>query len=84
MKKIVKNKYLDSLLKLMLLSAIIHVVILLIYSITNLNSDKLNFFNIVGIDLLIPALGSGTLNLFIGIIVMLALYILFLKISKKD
>ena len=44
---LVKNRYFDALLKLMLFSAIIHMGILILYSVINLNIEKLNFFDIL-------------------------------------
>lgn len=54
MKPIVKNPYLDALLKLMLLSAIIHMIVLVTYSILNGNVSHLNFFKIINIELFFP------------------------------
>ncbi|HRZ85321.1 MAG TPA: hypothetical protein P5277_00935 [Candidatus Paceibacterota bacterium] len=81
---IVKNRYLDSLLKLFLLSAIIHVILILIYTLISGDYQTINFFNILDIDLFIPLIKSSNLIFIIASITMIAIYlIIFLLFSKN-
>ncbi|MFA6022572.1 MAG: hypothetical protein WC781_00625 [Candidatus Pacearchaeota archaeon] len=79
MNKIVKNKYLDALFKLMLLSAIIHVAILIIKSIISFNLYPLNFFQILEITYFFPSLASGLTSLVISFITMVVIYLIILR-----
>jgi hypothetical protein len=61
-----------------LLSASIHVGFLLVYSALHGTFDKLNIFDIFGIDLFFPQLGVGFLNFILSVIFVLVLFILVL------
>lgn len=83
MEKIVKNKYLDALFKLMILSSVIHMGVVIFYSITNLSLTKLNIFNILALDLLSPILDKGIISI-IAALITIELYLLFLFTSDKE
>lgn len=61
MNPIVKNRYLDALLKLMLLSAILHMAVLVVYFIIYRDISRFNFFKIIDIDLFVPELVSNNM-----------------------
>ncbi|VVB78873.1 Uncharacterised protein [uncultured archaeon] len=82
-RKISENNYLDALLKLMLLSAIIHVGILIIYSLANQSFEKFNFFYILDVQLLFPLLKNTLSTILIGTVLMILIYIFFLSNSKN-
>lgn len=82
MKSIVKNPYLDALLKLMLLSAIIHIFVLVIYSVLNGNVFYLNFFKIINIDLFFPEIVNLDCYGLYSFVITIWLYILIYYISN--
>ncbi len=81
MNRIVQNRYLDALLKLMLLSASIHMIILILYSIIKLEPAHVNYFNILDLEFIFPGIEEGLLSNVLSvvsvIIVYLAIFILF-------
>jgi len=81
LKRITNNRYIDALLKLMLVSAIIHVFMIITYSIVNQDLEKLNFFDIVGIGLFFDFVNSS-LFIVIGLFLVILIYILFFVCSK--
>ncbi|MBI2628826.1 hypothetical protein HYW74_01970 [Candidatus Pacearchaeota archaeon] len=83
MNSIVKNKYFDAFLKLMLLSAIIHVALLIVYSLFTQNFIILNYFNILDFDLIYSGIAEGITNFFISGLVVVIIYIVILKFFTK-
>jgi len=70
--QIVKNKYVNSLLLLMLMSAIIHMILLFFIAILSKDLYFLNYFNIISISYFIPnflnsILGDTVSFLFAGV-----------------
>ncbi len=79
-----KNKYINALKGLMLFSAILHMFLLIVYSIINLNMIELNFFSIVNLDLFFPNIINGSFSQIFSIITMLVIYCTFYFISLKN
>jgi len=79
-----KNRYLEALIKLILFSAIFHLVLLFIYALINLNISYLNYFSIIDIDLFLPSITEGPFSLIFSLITALALYLIILfKFTRK-
>ena len=83
MNPIVKNRHLDALLKLMLLSAVLHMAVLAIYFVLHVDATRFNFFKIINIDLLYPRLVTNSLTNFYSTVVMVVLYLFFYTFSSK-
>lgn len=82
--KIVKNKYLNALLLLMLLSAVIHILVLIFIAVKSLNIYILNYFNILEFDVLFPNIFRNTFyNNLLSFAVALFLYFAILKNNGK-
>ena len=76
MNSITHNRYLDALLKLVLFSAIFHMMLLIIYSLLHADGSLLNYFSIVDITLYIPSIPhEGLMNLS-SLATVIGLYIL--------
>lgn len=73
---ITKNRYLDSFLKLLLVSAIIHFTLLVGYSIIHLELTPLNYFHILAIDLFFPSIMSVKYINYISAIPVIIIYVL--------
>lgn len=71
---IVRNKYLNTLLLLMLLSAIVHMVILCYVAMASQDVYILNYFNILDIDLFFPAAVNSALGNVTSLIFVVGLY----------
>lgn len=84
MKKIVKNRFLDALFKLMILSSIIHIMVIIVYSVLNLSVTKLNFFDILNLELLYPPLNNYSLVPLVATLIMVELFVLFLLNADKE
>lgn len=73
-----KNVWLDSLFKLMLLSAIIHVFLLFIYVFNSYDFNPLIPFNLLGFDLLFPTLKGSIFSTMFSIVFLILIYLIFL------
>jgi len=80
--KIVKNKYLNALLLLMFVSAVIHMAVLFCAAAASGNLYILNYVNILGLDLFYPNLGNSAAGNAFSLIFMGVLYIIILKANK--
>lgn len=60
----------------MLISAALHVCILVIYFVRTLDYSSLNFFEIIGLNLFYPAFVSSILGSYLSVIVTLGIYFL--------
>lgn len=80
--KIVKNKYLNALLLLMLFSAILHMVILGMMALASKSVHVLNYFNIVNLPYFIPGIPQGALGDGLSFVFVIVLYAIILKLNK--
>lgn len=81
--KIVKNKYVNSLLLLMLFTAGIHMLILLFVAFSRGDLYILNYFNIVDLDILLPQIFKNDfLGNFASLVFATGIYFLILKSNK--
>jgi len=81
---IVKNKYLNALLLLMLVSAIAHMLILFYIFLATGDMYILNYFNILDVDLFFPDLFNTLPGNIFSALVAIAIYILILKLNTTD
>ena len=83
--KIVKNRFLDAFLKLMFVSAAIHLVVLIYAGLSHLDVAALNYFSIVGLDLLFPDISKGLMSQVFSLLIIALTYIsIFLFGTKKS
>jgi polyferredoxin len=66
-----KKRAVDALKKLILFSAVIHLIILVVYAVWYADAAKVNYFNILEIKLLFPSFFIGQI---ISILVMVVIY----------
>lgn len=82
--KIVKNKYINALLLLMLASAIVHMLILFFIAFSRGDLYVLNYFNILDLDILFPTIFKNDfVGNFASLIIMVASYFVILKTNKS-
>jgi hypothetical protein len=81
---IVKNKYLNALLVLMLFSAIAHMAVLFILALASGGWQELNYFNILDINTLFPNFLTGFGGNIISWLIAAGLYIAILKLNKRE
>ena len=75
-----KNRYIDAFAKLIIFSGVVHVLVLIIYSIMNWNFEKLSYFEITEINLFL----TPPFNILFSVIIVLVIYlIIYLKFTKK-
>jgi hypothetical protein len=74
MKALLKSRYLISVVKTILLLAVIHMIALVSYAIKTGSYEVLNIFNIVGITYLVPELGKGPHNFIFSLVLLAILY----------
>lgn len=67
----------------MLLAATLHLVVCLYKAILYGDPDYINMFNIIGISLVFPALGTGALNCLLGIISVIAIGVWFYAMQQS-
>ncbi len=67
-------RYIQALVGLMFLSAVIHMIVLIIYCIKTGDGTPFNFFSIVGADLFFPILTQGNYAMMYSSITMMVLY----------
>jgi hypothetical protein len=83
--RIVKNRILDACLKFILLSALVHTSLLVIYSLAFWDFGVFNYFDILDIGLFIPGVGIGTVSLVMSGAIMATLFLaIFLFYTKSD
>jgi uncharacterized membrane protein len=82
--QIVKNRYFNALLLLMLFSAFVHMVILFIVAIFSLNLHVLNYFAIVDANYIIPSFFNSSQGDAISFIVVVLLYGGILYLNRPD
>ena len=83
--KIFKNKYLDSLSFIMLFSASVHMLILFFLALRRGDLYILNYFNILDLDILFPAVFKNDFfGNFVSLIFVILFYFLILKGNRKD
>ena len=80
---IVKNKYLNALLLLMLFSAIIHMVVLFYITISAGNIYLLNYFNILSLDYFSPGIFDNLGGNIIATVTIILIYIVILKVNRQ-
>jgi len=80
-----ENRYIDALIKLILFSAVFHIILITIYSIVNLDITYLNYFNILDIDLFFPGIIDGSLSQVFSILMITIIYLIIYSVfTKKD
>jgi len=83
-RRLAKNRYLDALLKLVLFSAITHMLILVYKSLSTTDSTVMNYFNILDLDLFFDGIEKGALSQVLSIVVMLGIYFaIFFLFTRK-
>jgi len=82
--KIVKNRYLNALLILMLFSAILHTVLLLFLILKTRDLYVINYFNILDIDSFYPNIFNSFLGNALSIVFTVVIYLVILKKNKLD
>jgi len=80
-----KNPFLAALFSLFVVSSIIHIFLLIIYSFFKFSDQNFNFFSIVGFNLFFPKISEGFVSQLISILVILGIYFfsLFIFIKKN-
>ncbi len=81
--KFFSNKYIVALKNVMLFSAIIHMIMIAIYSIVKMNTSKFNFFDILDLDLFFPNIIKGNLSQIFSIIAFVIVYCIFYFINME-
>jgi len=78
--KIIKNKYLNAFLLLLLYSAVFHFIVLVLRCFLEKTVYPLNFFNILNLNFLFPSIFKDTLSGdVISVIVVIVIYLFLLK-----
>lgn len=83
MGQLVKNKAIDSLLKTMLFSAIVHVSILFPHSVINQQQSPINIFNILDLDLIFPGIELGNTSFVISYVFIIGVFGLFYRHTQN-
>jgi len=82
--KIVKNRYLNAVLLLMLGSAIVHMVILFFWAIKEGSLYVLNYFNILDVDLFYPNIFDSFWGNVFSFVFAVIIYLIILKTNKTE
>ncbi|MEI8349619.1 MAG: hypothetical protein WCI77_05655 [Candidatus Omnitrophota bacterium] len=84
MAKITANRFIDAFFKLILLSAAVHIGIVIGRTITEGTARHLNYFKLISLDLILPSVCNGNQNHIIAFLVMVIVYyLIFLLFTKK-
>lgn len=87
MMRIAKNRILDMFLKFVLVTALVHIGVLIVYSIATWNLAVWNYFNILDVSLFIPGISVGQISWMVsGAIIatlFIAIFLFFTKSEKK-
>jgi hypothetical protein len=83
MHKLVKNPYVDALVKALLISAIVHFIFLLAYAFMHQDASVLHFFSIIGIDRFFPEITTEPWTIEAATLMFILLYVwIFYKDSN--
>ena len=82
--KIVKNKYLNALLILMMFSAGVHMLVLSCLAVASGSLYVLNYFNILDLDLFYPNIFNSFGGNIFSIFFVVAIYSIILKTNKTE
>jgi hypothetical protein len=89
-KKVINIKWVSALKKIMLFSAVVHMIMIGIYSFAKLNTVKFNFFDILDLDLFFPQMIHGNISQISSVATFCTLYVLIVlgitfkrRIAKK-
>jgi hypothetical protein len=80
------NKYLKAFVGLTLVTAALHMVILLLFALVKADVTVINYFNIMRLDLFLPSVGRGWFYTILSGIIAFIIYLsflLFFIIKKK-
>lgn len=78
-----KKALIDALKNLALFSAIIHMLLLAIFSIKTLDFSRFNFFDIIDLDLFFPNVAHGASSQILSIAIGIIVFIFFYRYSLK-
>lgn len=82
--KMNKTRLINALEKLILVSAVFHLILLSIYSIINLDFMVLNYFNLIDLDLFFPEILNGFMSNFYSILTIFIIFlIIYFKFTRK-
>ncbi|OGC81794.1 MAG: hypothetical protein A2V81_01655 [Candidatus Abawacabacteria bacterium RBG_16_42_10] len=74
---ILKNRRLEALKKTILLSATIHLILLITFSIVKLDAIYINYFNMLDLELLFPDIIKGPVSQIVSAVLMVTIYFIF-------
>lgn len=84
MTQLSKNRFLDSFLKFLLVSAVIHFIILMIITLKEMNIIYLNYFKILNINFFFKEIEQGILSQVISTIIVIIIYVvIFVFFTRK-
>ncbi len=83
MKKIAGNNYIKAIIGVVLLSAITHTVVLILFGLLNMDIMALNIFKILDLDLFFPQIVFGWPNFVWSYLFLGAEYVLIYLLLKK-
>jgi len=78
-----QKRMIDAVFKTMIISASIHIVILLLHFLSKRDVSILNVFNIYDLDLFFPTIAVGVQNFILSIIFLILLYLSILIFFTK-
>ena len=78
-----KNRYLEAFVKLMIFSSVLHLSVIAVYFYKTHDALPLNFFSIVGLDLLFPSLVTSSFATIYSIGTIVVLYTIVLLFFTK-
>ncbi len=79
-----KNRYIDALFKTILVAAIFHLLLLLVYTFTTRIWTNLNIFNIIDINLFFGQVVEGVASFILSWFFILIIYLLVFKLLTSS
>lgn len=81
----VKNKYIEALIKFILFSAILHIILLVIYSIFKGKLIYLNYFKVLDLDLFFPGITNGLASQAFSFLILVLVYsVIYFRFTKTE
>jgi len=78
-----KNRFLNTLVKFILFSAVLHILLLAIAFVFKRDLTAVNYFNVVGLNLFFPEIGQGLASQIFSLLTMVVIYGLIFFVSNK-
>lgn len=78
------NRLIEAFKRLIIFSAFFHLIVVLSYSLLNFNAQKLNYLDILDLDLFFPGISKSLEGQILSLLILVIVYLIFYFIPKSS